>query len=74
MNHITRVIEIAGLVPTAEAVGLSYQAVRKWETRGFLPRTEFTGETNYAEKLSALVDNEVTVEELLSMRPTAKAA
>lgn len=74
MNHISRVIEIAGLSQTAEAVGVSYQAVRKWEANGRLPRTDFTGETNYAEKMAALVGDQVTVEQLRSMRQPAKAA
>lgn len=53
-NPVTRVIDKAGSVTAVAAVcGVSYQAIRKWEERGRLPRTEWTGETNYAEKLEA---------------------
>jgi len=72
MNYITKVIQIAGLNPTAKAVGVSYQAVRKWEANGCLPRTEFTGETNYAAKLANLVQHEVSEKQLMSMRPVRK--
>lgn len=36
----------------AEACGLTPKAIYKWIERGTLPRTEFTGETNYAERIS----------------------
>jgi hypothetical protein len=68
MNYITEVIEIAGLKKVADAVGLSHQAVRKWEDRQALPRTDYTGETNYASKLAELSGGKVTVEQLRSMR------
>lgn len=52
-NPITEAIEAAGgPMAVAEACGLtSYQAVKKWEAAGKLPRTEWTKETNYAEKI-----------------------
>lgn len=51
-NPITEVIERAGSVSeVAKVCGVTYQAVRKWEVRRRLPRTEWTGETRYAEKL-----------------------
>ncbi|WP_299077720.1 helix-turn-helix domain-containing protein [uncultured Paraglaciecola sp.] len=74
MNYISKVIDLAGLSQTAKACGISYQAVRKWEANQSLPRTEFTDETNYAEKLSALVNNQVTADQLLSMKPERKSA
>lgn len=37
------------------ACGLkSYQAVMKWEDKNSLPRSEFSGETNYAETIANL--------------------
>jgi hypothetical protein len=52
-NPITKVIKKAGSTKAvADVCGLrSYQAVLKWEKKGKLPRTEWTGETKYAEKL-----------------------
>lgn len=40
-------------------------ACSKWLKAGRLPRTEYTGETNYAAALSEAVGGEVTVEQLL---------
>lgn len=45
---------IPGKVPAAaEACGVSVRAVYKWIDRGLLPRTEYTGETDYAYRLAA---------------------
>lgn len=62
---IAKVIERAGLSETAKALEVTYQAIRKWEAAGRLPRTEWTGETQYAKKLAALAGGDVTVDELL---------
>lgn len=67
MNYITQIIEQKGLSQVAKACGVSYQAVRKWEIAGRLPRTEYTGETKHAEKLASLVEGEITKEQLLEM-------
>jgi len=52
-NQITIAINKAGSPNIIAAIcGLkSYQAVKKWEKNGKLPRTEWSGETNYAEKI-----------------------
>lgn len=73
-NYISEVIGIAGLKETALACGIAYQQVRRWESKGHLPRTEFSGETEYAKSMSALVDNKVTRDQLLSMKPERKSA
>lgn len=45
---------IPGKVPAAaNACGVTVRAVYKWIDRGLLPRTEYTGETDYAAKLAA---------------------
>jgi len=53
-NLITQAIEQVGLGKLAAACGVTYQALRKWEKAGRLPRTDWTGETDYA----ALIDRE----------------
>lgn len=68
MNQISKAIEVAGLSVVAKACGVSYQAVRKWEGRWCLPRTEWTGETNYATAIERATDGVVTRAQLLSMR------
>lgn len=61
-NPITRAIELAGLQQISRVCGVTYQAVRKWEKAGRLPRTEWTGETNYADSILSLqvVSKEMT--------------
>lgn len=45
MNPISKAIEIVGLSKLAAGLGLTHQAVRKWEREQRLPRTDATGET-----------------------------
>jgi len=68
-NLISKAIKIAGLRPLADACGVSYQAVRKWEQRGHLPRTEWTGETQYSTEIQAITGQRVTSQQLLDRRP-----
>jgi hypothetical protein len=63
---LTRAIEIAGLGAIATACGVTYQAIRKWEQQGRLPRTEWTGETEYAVAIQKLTKNQVRRAELLA--------
>lgn len=41
-----------GPVQAARACSVSRQAVDKWIANGYLPRTDYTGETDYARRLS----------------------
>jgi hypothetical protein len=41
-----------GPVQAARACSVSRQAVDKWISNGYLPRTDYTGETDYARRLS----------------------
>ncbi len=43
-----------GVKAVADKTNLTSRAVYKWATKGSLPRTEFSGETSYAEDLSEL--------------------
>jgi len=62
---ITKAIKIVGLQDLASGLGVTYQAVRKWEAAGRLPRTEWTGETNYADQIMVLTGGAVSREDLL---------
>lgn len=64
MGPISRAIAIAGLKEVAAACEVTYQAVRKWERAGRLPRTEWTGETNYASEIARATGHRVTEAEL----------
>ena len=41
-----------GISAAAKACERTYQALNKWRQSACLPRTDYTGETNYAERLS----------------------
>jgi DNA-binding transcriptional regulator YdaS (Cro superfamily) len=66
-NLITQAIEIVGLARLARLLGVTYQAIRKWEARGRLPRTEWTGETNYAGLIEEATEGQITAAALLSV-------
>lgn len=54
MTALKDSIAKAGGVSRASAVcGVSPRAIYKWLASGSLPRTEYTGETRYAERLAA---------------------
>ena len=67
MSHpaLAKAIEIVGLSEMAKALDVTYQAIRKWEAQGRLPRTEWTGETQYATKIARLSKGAVTKRQLL---------
>lgn len=65
---LTRAIELVGLQPLAKQLGVTYQAVRRWERAGMMPRTEWTGETCYAATIEAATEGQITREQLL-VRP-----
>lgn len=44
---------IGGMRPAASVLGITWQAVQKMRERG-LPRTEFTGETEYAKTMAKI--------------------
>jgi len=63
--NVTLAIQEIGLSRVAQACGVSPSAVHRWKSSNRLPRTEYTGETQYAEAIAALSDSKVTVAELL---------
>lgn len=74
---LSQAIELVGLRAVADACGVTYQAVRKWEKTGRLPRTEWTGETDYAERIERATEGRVTkamLLEKLSASDSEKAA
>ena len=57
MSPLKKSIDDAGGVPVvALACGKSPRAIYKWLTADSLPRTEYTGETRYAERIAALAE------------------
>jgi hypothetical protein len=43
---------VGGIGAAAKVCGRSYQALNKWRQAACLPRTDYTGETQYAELLA----------------------
>lgn len=67
MNLISIAIrEAGGIVALARECRVTHQAVKKWEKAGKLPRTEWTGETKYAEAIERATHNLVTKDQLLN--------
>ena len=61
--------QLIGLKPLADALGGTYQMVRKWQKNGKMPNTEYSGETKYSWIIEELCEGQVTVESLLGFRP-----
>ncbi|ENH6337830.1 hypothetical protein ABWH74_001126 [Burkholderia vietnamiensis] len=66
MNLIeTAVAHVGGITAFTKALNehierpVTYQAVRKWIAKGRLPRTEWTGETNYSAAIESITSGAV---------------
>lgn len=71
-NPITQAINAVGLGALAAGLQVSGQAIRKWEAAGHLPRTEWTGETDYSSEIQRLTGGAVSKAVLMACRPPAK--
>lgn len=66
MNLIKRAIkQVGGLSAMGRFCGVQYTAVRRWRDNNRLPRTELTGETNYAADIEHATHGRITREQLL---------
>ncbi|MFS1526226.1 hypothetical protein ACL7TT_19360 [Microbulbifer sp. 2304DJ12-6] len=63
-----------GPLKVARRCEISTSAVHKWITNERLPRTEYTGETEYAEILAALSGGKFNANQLLENLKPMKAA
>jgi hypothetical protein len=75
---LIKAVDLMGMQPLAKEVGRSYQAVQQWVRKGRLPRTDYSGETDYASQISAActaIDPEcgITRERLLGLKDRAAA-
>lgn len=71
-NLISKAIDLVGLAVLARACDVSYQAVQKWNLKGRLPRSEWTGETNYASRIEEATHGQITRDQLLDLKRIAK--
>lgn len=63
-----------GVFAVATACGLSQRAIYKWISRRCLPRTEYTGETEYADVLAEISNGKFTAKQLRDSVLKAKQA
>ncbi|WP_136484673.1 helix-turn-helix domain-containing protein [Vibrio sp. H11] len=56
-----------GVQKISEQCNVSVRAVYKWCEKGVLPRTEYTGETHYAEQIEELSDGKYSKDQLLNI-------
>ncbi|MBY0240762.1 MAG: helix-turn-helix domain-containing protein [Burkholderiaceae bacterium] len=57
--------ELLGPNKIARICGVKGPSACKWRSKGMLPRTEWTGETNYASLIAEATGGAVTKEQLL---------
>jgi hypothetical protein len=71
INHALAkaVQQLGGYAQTAVLCKVNISVVWRWAKRGRLPRTEWTGETHYAELIEAATHGAITKAELLSYIP-----
>lgn len=76
-NTLKEAIEAAG-GPTKVAAICGFtgpRAIHKWIANGALPRTEYTGETNYSELIAKASKGKFTARQLRDrFRPESKSA
>lgn len=64
------VIKTVRVSVVADACGVSQRAIYKWMGNGKLPRTEYTGETKYAEKIALASNGLFSADAILTMGRT----
>jgi hypothetical protein len=75
MNAISTAVDaVGGPVTAAKVCGIRRQAIDKWMTRGVLPRTDYTGETDYARRLAEASGGQFTADWLLTEASPKKSA
>lgn len=70
-DPIAEAVGRVGLSCLARELKLSHQAIRKWQRARRMPRTEWTGETEYSHAIERLTAGAVTRDQLLAPWPTA---
>lgn len=68
-DPLQRAIDLAGLTALARECKVSHQAVRKWQRARRMPRTEWTGETGYAQAIERITAGQVNRRQLLAPWP-----
>lgn len=59
---LAEAIKEIGVTAISSACGCSPRSIYKWMKKGALPRTDFTGETNYAEQIALASEGKFSAE------------
>ena len=70
-SPIKAAVDETGYAKLAKACGVTPRAVIKWVEAGHLPRTEWTGESDYSTVIENITGGRVTRDQLLSTRRRA---
>ena len=73
-NLISKAIDLTGLTNLAKACGVTYQSVKRWEAKGRVPRTDWTGETDYASRIEEATKGVITRDQLLNLKRNDQSA
>lgn len=72
MSTLKQAIEDAGgAAAVAASCGVSARAIYKWAASGSLPRTEYTGETDYADRIARLAAERGSLLDAAALRASA---
>lgn len=70
VKHV--ILDAGGVAKVAQAVNLTERAVYKWIQKNALPRSEYTGESDYASVIAKL-NTKLSKEEILELcRPISR--
>ena len=72
-NPLSEAIRIVGMARLSRELDISHQAIRKWLRAGRMPRTEWTRETAYGQRIEQLTAGAVTRDRLLAKWERAEA-
>lgn len=68
MKNLTDIINAVGGIPMASQIcSITNTAIRKWVITNTLPRTEWTGETDYAQRLSDALGGKLSKAQILEI-------
>lgn len=67
MTPLEQAFDILGPAKVARICGVKGPSAIKWRAKGSLPRTEWTGETNYAAQLEEATNGAVKRSDLLAL-------
>lgn len=71
---LNKAFNIVPKAKLAKQLGISYQAMNHWHLINRMPRTEYSGETNHAQKIQEATGGKVKIEDLLGSVPPHQAA